>query len=82
LTNQDVVTYDDLMTARKSKTWGGARPGSGRKPTLDDPVSFTGELERADVEALATIAEERGGVSVASLVRAAVTAYVKRQRRR
>jgi hypothetical protein len=81
LTNQDVVTYDDLMTARKSKTWGGARPGSGRKPTLEDPVSFTGELERADVEALATIAEERG-VSVASLVRAAVTAYVKRQRRR
>jgi hypothetical protein len=70
------------MAARKSKkTWGGPRPGSGRKPTLEDPVSFTGELEGADVEALATIAEERGGVSVASLVRAAVTAYVKRHRR-
>jgi hypothetical protein len=83
LTNQEIVTYDDLMAARKSKkTWGGVRPGSGRKPTLEDPVSFTGELERADVAALATIAEERGGVSVASLVRAAVTAYVKRHRRR
>ena len=80
MTNQDLETYDDVVGARKKKTWGGARPGSGRKPVLDDPVTFASELERAEVDALKAIAEERG-VSVASLVRAAVTAYVKRHRR-
>ena len=80
--NQDEVTYDESVPKRKTKgTWGGWRPGAGRKPTLRDPVSFTGDIERPDMDALEAIAEERG-VSVASLVRAAVVAYVKRQRRR
>ncbi len=80
--NQEPVVYDEQVTARKTKgRWGGWRPGSGRKPVLHDPVSFTGDLERADAEALEAIAGQRG-VSVASLVRAAVAAYVKRQRRR
>jgi hypothetical protein len=75
------VKYPIAMVARRSKsTWGGRRIGAGRKPTLRDPVSFTGDLERADLEVLAEIAEQRG-VSVASLVRTAVAAYVKRQRR-
>jgi hypothetical protein len=74
--------YDEPVAARKTKgTWGGWRPGAGRKPTLRDPVSFTGDIERLDMDALEAIAEERG-VSVASLVRAAVVAYVKRQRRK
>ena len=70
------------MAARKTKgTLGGWRPGAGRKPTLKDAVSFTGDLEREQAEALEAIAEERG-VSVASLVREAVAAYVKRRKRR
>jgi predicted transcriptional regulator len=48
---------------------------------LKDPISFTGELERADVDFLEKIAEKRD-VSVASLVRNAVAAYVQRQKRR
>jgi predicted transcriptional regulator len=48
---------------------------------LTDPVSFTGDLERTDVDYLETIASKRN-VSVASLVRNAVAAYVQRQKRR
>jgi hypothetical protein len=83
LTNQiDDIIFTGVAARKTKGTLGGWRPGAGRKPTLHDPVSFTCELERADVEFLEAIAEERGGVSVGSLVRAAVTAYVKRQRRR
>ena len=70
----------EVPRQRKGKR-GGWRPGSGRKPILDDPVSFTGSFERADIEALDEIAEERG-VSVASLVREAVSAYLARRKRR
>ena len=70
------------MTARKTKgTLGGWRPGAGRKPILKDAVSFTGDIEKADAEALEAIAEERG-VSVASLVREAVKAFIKRRGRK
>ena len=82
LENQDGLGYDPAVAARRrTSTWGGKREGAGRKPRVRDGVSFTGVLETADVEALEAIAEERG-VSIASLVRAAVAAYVKRQRRR
>jgi hypothetical protein len=81
LQNQLDVPYDGSVAAQKTKgTRGGWRPGAGRKPTLRDPVSFTGDIERTDMDALEAIAEERA-VSVASLVRKAVVAYVKRQRR-
>ncbi len=73
-------TIEDVARRKIKGTWGGWRPGAGRPPTLKDPVSFTGDLERADVDFLETIASKRD-VSVASLVRAAVAAYVKRQRR-
>ena len=80
--NQDGLIYDGEMAARRrKKTWGGRRPGAGRKPTLHEPASFTGDIERADLDTLEALAEQRG-VSVASLVRAAVSAYVKRQKRR
>jgi hypothetical protein len=82
LENQDTATIIEDVARRKVKgTWGGWRPGAGRKPTLKDPISFTGELERADVDYLEKIAEKRN-VSVASLVRNAVSAFVQRQRRR
>ncbi len=80
--NHSNLIYDEEVTARKTKgTLGGWRPGAGRKPTLRDPVSFTGDIERPDMDALEAIAEKRG-TSVASLVRAAVAAYVKRRRRK
>ncbi len=80
--NQDTGTIIEDVARRKVKgTWGGWRPGAGRKPTLKDPVSFTGELERADVDYLEVISRKRN-VSVASLVRNAVAAYVQRQKRR
>ena len=80
--NQDTSTTVEDVARRKIKgTWGGWRPGGGRRPTLKDPVSFTGDIERADVDYLETIARKRN-VSVASLVRNAVAAYVQRQKRR
>ena len=77
-----MLTYNALVTARRKKlSWGGRRAGAGRKPTLKDPVSFTGDLERADMDALKELAEERE-VGVAALVREAIQAYLKRRRRR
>ncbi len=82
MTNQEEVAYDCDVAARRTKgTWGGWRPGAGRKPRLKDPVGFSLELEKADVDSLQEIAREKGA-SVASLVRAAVGAYLKRRRRR
>ena len=80
--NQDTdATIEDVGRRKIKGTWGGWRPGAGRKPTIKDPVSFTGDLEGADVDFLEAIASKRN-VSVASLVRNAVAAFVQRQRRR
>ena len=80
--NHYVLVYDEEVTARKTKgTLGGWRPGAGRKPTLKDAVSFTGDIEKADMEHLEMIARERG-VSVASVVRQAVKAFLKRRGRK
>ena len=68
------------MTIRKSKgKRGGKRPGAGRPPTLKDPVRFILSIERTEIEALEEIAQERDQ-SIASLVRSAVTAYLRRRR--
>ena len=80
--NQDnSSTIVDVARRKIKGTWGGWRPGAGRPPTLKDPVTTTADLERADVDFLEAIASKRD-VSVASLVRTAVAAYVKRQKRR
>ena len=82
MANQENHSIIEDVARRKVKgTWGGWRPGAGRKPVLKDPVTTTADLERADVDFLEAIASKRD-VSVASLVRAAVAAYVKRQKRR
>ncbi len=69
------------MTIRKSKgKRGGKRPGAGRPSILKDPVRFIMSIERTEIEALEEIARKRDR-SIASLVRSAVTAYVRRRRR-
>ena len=68
------------MTIRKSKgKRGGKRPGAGRPSILKDPVRFILSIERTEIEALEEIAQERDQ-SIASLVRSAVTAYLRRRR--
>jgi hypothetical protein len=68
------------MTAKKSKgKRGGKRPGAGRPPTLKDPVRFLVTIERTEIDALEEVAKERDQ-SIASLVRSAVTAYLRRRR--
>jgi hypothetical protein len=69
------------MTVRKPKgKRGGKRPGAGRPPTLKDPVRFLVTFERTEIDALEEIARE-GDQSIASLVRSAVTAYLRRRRK-
>jgi hypothetical protein len=76
-----VYTKESNMTIQKSKgKRGGKRPGAGRPPTLNDPVRFLMTFERAEIDALEAIAKERDQ-SIASLVRSAVTAYLRRRRR-
>ncbi len=82
LAESNARVYDSGVVVRKTRRGrGGTRPGAGRKPVLKDPVTVTTDVERPDIEVLEAIAERRG-VSIASLVRAAVVAYVKRQKRR
>jgi hypothetical protein len=68
------------MTAPKSKgKRGGKRPGAGRPPTLKDPVRFILSIERTEIDALEEIAREQDQ-SIASLVRSAVAAFLRRRR--
>ncbi len=69
------------MTARKT-VWGGTRPGAGR-PRIHHGKSHrrSVDFDEAEDRLLREIADERG-VSVARVVREAVTAYLKRQKRR
>jgi hypothetical protein len=69
------------MNRRKIKgTWGGWRPGSGRKPVFKDRVLRTFSLERSENDSLEAIAHRRG-ISVAEVIREAVQAHLKRQKR-
>jgi hypothetical protein len=77
--NEPAVVSDDVAARRKASGRGGWRPGAGRKPELEDPVSVTIDLERPQAERLRAIADDRG-VSLASLVRKAVGAYLRRQK--
>ena len=68
---------ETMPAVRKRSGRGGARPGAGRKPELEDPVSVTFDLERRDHEGLRALAEQRGK-PLAALVRAAVRAFLRR----
>jgi hypothetical protein len=74
-------TLSDVTARKTREKRGGQRPGAGRKPTLEDPVSLTVDIERPQRAALEEIARERGA-SVASLVRRAIEAFLKRRGRR
>ena len=50
-----------MSKAKKRKgTRGGARPGSGPKPKIEDAVLLNLRMARADVERLRTVAETNG----------------------
>ncbi len=42
---------------RKRGAWGGRRPGAGRKPTFEDRVLVTFNLEREEFDRLVELAE-------------------------
>ncbi len=72
------AAYPLNVTARKKTRWGGTREGAGRPSEVEDPIRFTFDLERTEMEALRALSEARG-VSVAKIVRRAVRAYVRRR---
>ena len=77
----DIVESASMATKRRKSRLGGARPGAGRKPFLKDAKALTVTLEGTDYEAVDELAEKRG-VSLGTIVREAVQAYVARRRKR
>ena len=70
----------EVAKRKRASGRGGWRPGAGRKAVLDDPVSVTLDLEGSQIARLREIAE-REEVSVASLVRKAVSGFLARKRK-
>lgn len=66
---------------KKTSGRGGWRPGAGRKPAFQNSVDRTLRFERQDLEALETMATERG-VTTADLVREAVRSYLGKRTKR
>ena len=69
--------YAVPVAAREKPRWGGKRDGAGRPSEVEEPVRFTFDVERAEMDELKTIASDRGQ-SVAKVVREAVRAYLRR----
>jgi hypothetical protein len=67
------------MAARRKGSRGGARRGSGRHRIFEDRQGLTVQLERADYDALAGLAHERGA-SIGTVVRDAIRTYLARQK--
>ena len=69
------------MAAKKKKAKrGGRRAGAGRKGFIKDARRLSVDYPGVQMDALEEIAEERG-VSVASVVREAVKAFLEREGR-
>ena len=69
-----------MASRRKQSGRGGFREGAGRKPVLKAARTITVTLEEADYKAVQRLAEGRGD-SFASVIRAALRAYLKRRKR-
>ena len=69
------------MATRKKGTWGGARPGSGPKPKLEDAVLLNVRMPRADVERLRAVARQKG-LDLSTHVRRVLTRSLAAQRGR
>ncbi len=69
------------MPTRKSKgTYGGWRPGAGRKPILEQPVKLSLTLEQTTLDGLVRLAA-REGLPLAVYVRQTLTQLVARRQR-
>lgn len=71
----------DVAARRKKSSWGGRRPGAGRRGFLKDPHRLTLDFEGEDYELLEELARERDE-SVGQVVRTAVSVYLRRLRRK
>ena len=67
------------MARRKSGGRGGARPGAGRKPFIDDAVPLNVMLARRDRDRLRAIAGRRG-VTLSEHARDVLTRSLARSR--
>ena len=82
MTNRAQELEYEIVAGRRTRgTWGGYRPGAGRKGFLRDKHRLTVDFDGEDFERLTEIAEEREA-SAAQVVRIAVRAYLKRLRRK
>jgi hypothetical protein len=75
----DPYTLLEVVARKRKGTWGGARPGAGRKPVLKDPVRITLDLEQDQLDALEAMATE-AEVSVSAMVRRIVADRTRRRR--
>jgi hypothetical protein len=66
-------------TTKKTKSWGGVRPGAGRPRLIEERADRSIRFERAQLDALEELATTKG-VSVADLVREAVQAYLSHEK--
>ena len=66
---------------RSKSGWGGARPGAGRKPSGKERKRLSVDFDKPDFERLEEIAEEKSQ-SVGQTVRDAVSAYLRRFKRK
>jgi hypothetical protein len=64
---------------KKKSGHGGWREGAGRKPFLNGAERLSVSLEEPEYKAVERLAEKRG-VSIASVIREAVKAYVAKRR--
>ena len=82
LISAPMIACETMATVRKKKGGpGGARSGAGRPPLFEERSDLSVRFERRELDKLVELASERG-VSVAELVREAVTLYLARRRRR